>query len=288
MRKIILSSALALLLLNGCGGGSSSDNNGESSANGTTNLKTTGTGYYVDSAVEGVDYLCGSQSGTTDENGTFIFEAGEDCNFSIGGLPLRDINASSLDDNITILEDNIEVAQLLQTLDMDGNATNGITIDKNASSKVLDNINLDEIPTDLDKDILDAIQQGLEEISEEYKGSAKTKEEAQVHLDETEKDLTDKGIKTRPQGLLGEHFGNGSVGEENGNENQEQNGTTGEENSNENQEQNGTIGEQNGNENQEQNGTIGEGNGNANHSGSGTIGEQNGNVNHAGSGSIGG
>jgi len=196
VREIIISSAVALFLLNGCGGSSStSDNSGDSLSNEETGVKKTGTGYYVDSAVEGVSYVCGSQSGTTDENGKFTFEEGQNCKFSIGGLHLREINASSLDDNITIIEDNIEVAQLLQTLDMDGNATNGITIDKNATSMVMSDIHIEEVPTELA--VLDSIHEALKAENEEYKGKVKTKEEAKAHLDETKKDLKNIGTKTQ-------------------------------------------------------------------------------------------
>lgn len=47
-------------LLVGCGGSSTT--------------ASIGTGTYVDSAVEGVTYSCGTQSGVTDKNGTFHFE----------------------------------------------------------------------------------------------------------------------------------------------------------------------------------------------------------------------
>ncbi len=40
----------------------------------------------------------------------------------------RELNITALDNNVTVLEDNITVAQLLQTLDADGNASNGIQI----------------------------------------------------------------------------------------------------------------------------------------------------------------
>ena len=169
MREIILSSIVALLVLNGCGGSSSSDSTVPSTNNlvedttesgsETVDTKKLGKGYYIDSAIEGVDYVCGSETGITDVNGTFIFEEGADCNFTIGNLVLREINASSLEDNITIFEDNLDVAQLLQTLDLDGNASNGITIDNNASSTAIMDINIEEVPTEIA--VLDSIIEGV-------------------------------------------------------------------------------------------------------------------------------
>ena len=258
MREIILSSVVALFLLNGCGASSStstSDNNGDNLIDETTEVKKTGTGYYVDSAVEGVDYLCGSQSGTTDENGTFIFEEGEDCNFTIGGLVLREINASSLEDNITILEDNVEVAQLLQTLDMDGNATNGITIDNNSTSRVVADIHIEEIPTELA--VLDSIKEALKAESEEYKGRVKTREEAKDHLDETEKDLKDRGIKTQRRESSENRPENGNEGVKNTNENRPDNGNEGVKDTNETRPDNGNEGVRDTNENRPDNGNEG-------------------------------
>ena len=195
MKSTLLSSVVALLLFGGCGGSSTDklESNLDTSTN--TESKKVGKGYYVDASVNGINYHCGSEIGVTDENGTFLFEEGKDCTFKIGDLVLRDINASSLEDNITIFEDNVEVAQLLQTLDMDGNASNGITIDNNASSTVVKDINIEEIPTDIA--VLDAIKEGLKAENEDYNGTVKTKEEAKAHLKSTEQDLNDKGVKTQ-------------------------------------------------------------------------------------------
>ncbi|NWF65833.1 MAG: hypothetical protein HXX81_00005 [Campylobacterales bacterium] len=94
--------------------------------------------YFVDSAVQGVDYVCGSFSGETDLNGMFKFEQNKDCLFSIGAITF------SLDKNtlmnkkqsfITpydIYQSNqtlaINLARVLQTLDSDNNLDNGIQI----------------------------------------------------------------------------------------------------------------------------------------------------------------
>jgi hypothetical protein len=235
MREVILSSTVALFLLNGCGGENSTstlDTKGDNLVDETIEIKKTGIGYYVDSAVEGVDYLCGSQSGTTDENGIFVFEEGEDCNFTIGGLVLREINASSLEDNITVIEDNIAVAQLLQTLDMDGNATNGITIDNNATSTVITDINIEEIPSELA--VLDSIKEALKAENEEYNGRVKTREEAKAHLDETEEDLKNRGIKTQEREAVENRPENGNEARKDSNEKRPENGNEGGKDTNEN------------------------------------------------------
>ncbi len=107
-----------LIALNGCGGGSTS----------TQATPTYGTGHYMDSYVKGVEYTCGGKSGTTDEAGTFYFESGQDCTFKLGKLTLRYTPWDALSKSSTVFEDNVKVAQLLQSLDNDGNVSNGIEV----------------------------------------------------------------------------------------------------------------------------------------------------------------
>ena len=189
----------ATLLLVGCGSSGNNDtvpSTSSTPANSEVSsvVKKIGKGYYVDSPVQGVDYQCGNQKGTTDENGTFTFENGKDCNLTLGGVKLRDINASLLEDNITILETNEKVAQLLQTLDSDGNASNGIKIVK-GTDKVIE----ETLPSldDLNQDILEAINNRLKaEYSEIYSGIVVDINQAIAHLNETKADLKERDIKT--------------------------------------------------------------------------------------------
>ncbi len=212
MKTLTLSAIAFMLLLNGCGGDvntetSTMSNNLSSDSNNNTPMETTskiGTGYYVDAAVEGVNYICGSQIGTTDQNGTFTFQSGEDCNFTIGDLLLREVNASSLEDNITIFENNVEVAQFLQTMDIDGNASNGITIDLNSTQKVLEENDIKEIPKELA--LLDSIKEDLSAINEEYQGRVVNRDEVEAHLEETEQELIDTGAKLENRHTQRESF----------------------------------------------------------------------------------
>jgi hypothetical protein len=121
-----LSISTAIALLTGCGG-SSSDT--------PTDATTTITGQFIDSAVEGLDYSCSSgTTGTTNANGDFTCNVGDTVTFSINGF---EIGSATADTTITpkTLQPNDDVAmtniaQLLQTLDSDGNTANGITINK--------------------------------------------------------------------------------------------------------------------------------------------------------------
>ena len=56
------------------------------------------TGYFVDSAVAGVDFVSGGQSGTTDAAGTFTYEEGKQLSLSVGGVSL---GTTMPDENVT-------------------------------------------------------------------------------------------------------------------------------------------------------------------------------------------
>ncbi len=201
MSRLTIGSIItATLLIVGCGsnGGSSSSSLSDSStpsnsseANGMT--QKIGKGYYVDSAVEGVNFQCGSESGVTDNNGTFTFESGSDCNFTLGGVKLRDINGSLLEDNITILETNETVAQLLQTLDSDGNASNGIQISKGAGKVIRETL---PSLSDLNQDLLEAIHDRLKAELKEYHGKVVDRNQTIEHLNRTKAELEARHIRT--------------------------------------------------------------------------------------------
>ena len=186
---IFISTITASLLLVGCGGGGTSSNT-VAGAN-----STVGQGYYVDAAVAGVNYQCGSQTGVTDESGAFLFDKNQNCTFKLGDVVLREINATSLEHNVTILEDNTQVAQLLQTLDRDGNASNGIDIIEE-THEVLKEQNITKVPKNIA--LLIAIKDKLKEKAPtKYKGEVISEQEVLAHLDETRTKLKDEGKKTQ-------------------------------------------------------------------------------------------
>jgi hypothetical protein len=93
-------------------------------------------GYLLDSAVANIGYRTASLSGFTDTQGGYHYREGETLEFFIGELILPSVAAQP---TITPLQlagthdiDHplvINIARLLQSLDTDGNATNGIDID---------------------------------------------------------------------------------------------------------------------------------------------------------------
>ncbi len=225
MKKLVVGSIVtATLLLVGCGGGSSNDNSksdgtttspvASSTDNVSANAEKIGKGYYVDDAVEGVDFKCGTQEGITDKNGTFTFESGQNCIFKFGGLKLREVNASSLEDNVSVLEDNVTVAQILQTLDRDGNASNGIQLVRDAGRIVKDQ--LSSLDTPPSKDLLEAIHDAIKaELPKEYNGRVVDKNQTKAHLDATRDRLAREGRRTQHD-IEAEHRGLGGFGDNNG------------------------------------------------------------------------
>ena len=178
MKKSILAISIiasSLLLLTGCGSSSSNDS-------------TTGTGYYVDSAVAGVNYTCGSKTGTTDAAGAFTFEKGKDCTFTAAGIPLKTVSAADLTNQAKIVENNVTVARFLQSIDVDGNASNGIQITDKVLEILTNAIKNKDITKAVPKDttdlqvVIDQVKQG----DHDFKGKVKTIEEAQQHLKSTQ------------------------------------------------------------------------------------------------------
>ena len=140
-----------------------------------------GTGHYVDSAVKGVTYDCGNQHGVTDDNGTFTFEDGQKCIFTLGNIVLRELDPKELEDKMVVVENNIDNARLLQTLDNDGDADNGIEITQNVLNTVTQS---GQSIVPVGDDELGSFFQNIEG-AEGYSGAMVTIEDAQSHLSQT-------------------------------------------------------------------------------------------------------
>jgi len=144
-----------------------------------------GTGHYVDAAVKGVTYDCGNQHGVTDDNGTFTFEDGQKCIFTLSNIVLRELDPKELEDKMVVVENNIDNARLLQTLDNDGDADNGIEITQNVLNAITQSgQNIVPVGDDELGDFFQNI-----EGAEGYSGAMVTIEDAQTHLSQTIQDL---------------------------------------------------------------------------------------------------
>ena len=117
---------------------------------------TTHSGTFVDSPVAGLRYQTDSQQGTTDEQGSFAYRSDESVAFHLGDLKLGEAQGAAILtplDLVSGAEDHTDdavtnIAVLLQTLDQDGNASNGISI----TPAIADQVSLyaDRLTLDMD------------------------------------------------------------------------------------------------------------------------------------------
>jgi subtilisin family serine protease len=150
-----------LLIFIGCGGG------GESSI---TNNKTT-MGRLLDSAISGVSYNCGSTRDITTTGGIFVCPINTTVTFTIGGITLGKIILTSSQNlqDITpaklynLKNDNyndkriLNFIRLVQTLDDDNNASNGIYISSYTKEKLSKKLDISDIKT-TEEDLEDTLK----------------------------------------------------------------------------------------------------------------------------------
>ncbi|MCK5111890.1 MAG: hypothetical protein KAQ94_10255, partial [Arcobacteraceae bacterium] len=112
------------------------------------------TGYFIDSAVSGVDYYIGGVlKGQTGADGSFTYYSGDTVTFKVGNITIGDIASSEINADTKVMPQDlvgggvtradttnttvVKIAQLLQTLDADGDASNGITILTDADGDIV-------------------------------------------------------------------------------------------------------------------------------------------------------
>lgn len=138
MKQILTNLALATLLTLAFVNCSSDDDESITNPDQTV---TPEMGIFLDSEVEGLTFKSGDNpSGTTDENGIFIYTPGQPLIFSIGGVSLGTLADGS---NLITPYDFIvpeNIARFIQSLDADGDPTNGV--DVTAASIALANQNV--------------------------------------------------------------------------------------------------------------------------------------------------
>ena len=177
-------------------GSSNNDSNTDSGDSTTTPNPSNDIGYLIDAPIAGIKYTCGTITGITDSNGTFEYKDSQ-CpngvifsisNLTIGVIEPDEINpdkkvtiqdmVAQVDSNVTRADINntkvIQVAQFLQSLDLDGNASNGIDI--NSSLVISQPANL------LDLNITE-INATIENLDGNY--TLKDENETLAHLEES-------------------------------------------------------------------------------------------------------
>ena len=154
-------------LLVACGGGSSDSTNEKA----TTTLpeitpeveEVTYTGFFLDSAVSGLNYTTSAEQGVTNAAGEFHYYLNDTVAFSLGDIRFPEITAKSiltpLDVFATSDINNIAVVnmlRLLQTLDQDGDLTNGINITSQAHEQA-NGLNVDFSSSDFDTQVTELV-----------------------------------------------------------------------------------------------------------------------------------
>ena len=145
-------------------------------------------GRFLDSAVAGLAWTTDSGSGVTGANGEFAYEAGESIVFSIGDVALPAIPAAPLITPVEVfagLDDParatavVNLARLLQTLDVDGDPENGIVLGPDAALSAT-GLALDFAAEDFDTRAANLVANGGSGA-----GDLVTAEAASAHLDAT-------------------------------------------------------------------------------------------------------
>lgn len=134
MKKSLMFIGVAMALA-GCSGGSGHNNNG----GGSGGQAETETGVFLDSAVAGIGYRTETQSGVTNAAGEYDYLPGESVTFFIGDLEFPPVTASGVVTPADIGGEAssvtaINIMQILQTLDQDGDPSNGIRIHPGAEA----------------------------------------------------------------------------------------------------------------------------------------------------------
>lgn len=166
----IIFMSLAISLFLGCS--SSDDSSGEGTAKGDF------TGQLIDSPIVGMPYECSSKlSGETSTKGDFICNSDDTITFTLGGHTFDPVKVQSIITPQMLFGGDkakaLNFAQLMQTLDSDGDLSNGITPDVDLL-KALGDKKIDFAATDFDEEMKKLL--GVPLVSEE---------DAQQHLDES-------------------------------------------------------------------------------------------------------
>ena len=206
---LTLAVMVVLLGLTGCGGsgsGTTADSNPPAAEDPPDDPEppdpTFLSGQIIDSAVAGLGYRTKGKTGTTDGNGTFYYQAGETVEFHLGDLILGQTAGKTIATIVDLVEcatgiDDrraLNIARLLQSLDVDGNPRNGIRITAAIRAEVgAAAIDFDQETEDFESDpavtALFTRLNALGVFTGGYTGALRSAEEARAHYIQACKDM---------------------------------------------------------------------------------------------------
>lgn len=179
-RFFVLSSITTCLLLSACGGGGSSGGS----------APTIKQGVFKDSNVSGLSFVSGEQTGKTDLDGVFNYEAGKDVAFSLGGVELGSGAGKAVMTPLDLVPNakvgNTEVinrVRFLMMLDKDNNPSNGIEISEKVQTKAADWGPVDFSKDDFLNEVSDIIVDAS--VEDDIAHNLPDKEDASTHLKTT-------------------------------------------------------------------------------------------------------
>jgi PKD repeat protein len=177
----------AFTLLTACGGGGGGSAGGGDSASVIT-------GTFIDAPVQGLGYSTATQSGTTNGQGNFRCETGEQITFSIGDVVLGTILCKSIITPLSLVpgaEDETDqtvtnILRLLQSLDDDCDLDNNIHITQQVAAEVdgrpiIFDTGVEDFENGEVADLFDALN-GLGVFNCEAPTELRSAEEAQEHF----------------------------------------------------------------------------------------------------------
>jgi len=196
--KIILSLITASIIVSGCSPESGSETEIETS--------TTNVGQLVDNYISGAEYECNDGSvGITDENGKFECET-LPVKFKVSNIVIGEISDIPVDNQVfpqdlvgvDRLDTNntkvLSIAQFLQSLDIDNNATNGIEIDEEKTKELKTLIGEEEVN----------FEEEVHNLMDEAHIEIKSIEEVKKHLDDTTKKVKELEDSDLPKNIKDE------------------------------------------------------------------------------------
>ena len=200
---------IAMTMLSGCGGSDGENNN-------TTSQVITGR--YLDANVQGLNYSTATQSGTTNANGEFEYEAGENVVFSLYGQELSTVPGYPVITPLDNISDTlhadyaINLMRFMQTLDTDGVSGNGITLPDTASGVMNVNFNQSMVSFESDSNVLSFISQNTN-----VSALSVTASDAVTHFQSTIDSITDDYVlqlsgKTATSVITAEYCSNNPQG----------------------------------------------------------------------------
>ncbi len=196
MKKTLLVTAITCGLLVGCGG---SDEAGDPPSTPSNALPANAVkGRLVDSAVANIHYKTDTLSGVTDAQGQYNYLPGESVTFSIGEITFAPVAATGVVTPLDLAgsydsnnQSVVNISRLLQSLDADGDSSNGISITDAAKSAATVNIDFNVTTSEFENNA----EVTAFVASHAHGGNLVTANAATTHLEQT---LTTEGISFGP------------------------------------------------------------------------------------------